>query len=76
MTARKKTKATLNRHEIDPFDYLVGRLANEIKAGNHEKAQPLALELLPYTKPRLKMVDKTSKQQTEVIFKIGGKEWA
>lgn len=67
--------ATMRRHSVDPFDYLCGRLASDIKAGRHSKARELALELLPYVQPRLKQIDQRVEGTQQITFTIGGKDW-
>ena len=54
---------------FDPFQYLLQRA---IKARSTETKTKLAIELLPYVKPKLKSVDVVMDQNVEVTITIGG----
>lgn len=57
---------------ICPFDYLCARFGQYRDLGKHDKAQELALELMPYVKPKLKSIDHKLSGSVHVSVRIGG----
>lgn len=70
---RKRAEVWLGYDEhgsLPPYEWL----ADQYMRSTGDKRERLALELLPYDKPKLKAIDLTQRQDVKVTITIGGKD--
>ena len=57
---------------FEPFDYLLKEALKAVTADDHKEAKRIAIELLPYVKPRLRSIEAKLDTNIELEVVIGG----
>jgi hypothetical protein len=65
----KQRRARADAAGADPYQYLLNCFVRERKG---DKKRELALQLLPYVRPRLKAVELSGQVDHEIVVTIGG----
>ena len=67
-----RASAEAKKKGFDPFSYMVARGKAYANAKDYANAERVAMELMPYVKPKLRTVDMKMDATVTTKIKIGG----
>ena len=72
LSNQRKAMSEAKGKGFDPFTYMVAQGKKYVAAGDHGNAERVAMELMPYVKPKLRTVDMKMDATVTTKIKIGG----